>query len=611
MLSVTPARIRGRTLGALLAAGLATAILPAAAQAESFVGFGADRDLFYSDTSAASNDVLVRLVGNEISIRDTARVSTAAPCRALSSIEVLCPNTARSIQLGTFDGNDTVEYRARHKGSVHLGDGVDTVFGGRREGSGQSIEPVTYAGGADHDKISYAGADRGVSVTPEDGKANDGRTGFGDNENVDTTFEEFIGSNFSDAPLFGTAHTDLMDGGPGTDQIAGGGGSDVFLASPGDGTDDYHGGPGIDSILYFRYSTPVNVSLDNVANDGAAGERDQVRSNVENLSGGSGGDTLRSFGAFSRLDGNDGVDTLDGGSGPDTLVGGQGDDTLDGGTENDLFEMGASADGADEIRGGGGTDTVRYAQRTRPINATLNFDGADDGEAGEGDELVGSNEIIIGGLAGDTIRAPDGSLAAHTLTGGGGIDTLEGADGPDTLDGGSRGDTLLAEGGADSVFAADGEGDTVGCGAGIDTAQLDNLDGFSSCENRSVVGTLRLTPKTVKAQAGKPASVRLSWRHPVSWRKLRTVELRLTRDGAPVGEVTIRPRTGRIGADGAVELVRKQSGLSHKGKTVTARLALRLDESLGGQTLTSEVEATDTRGARQLERDAATVRVAR
>jgi hypothetical protein len=45
-------------------------------------------------------------------------------------------------------------------------------------------------------------------------------------------------------------------------------------------------------------------------------------------------------------------------------------------------------------------------------------------------------------------------------------------------------------------------------------------------------------------------------------------------------------------------------------KTVTARLAVRLDQSLAGQSLTAEVEATDTRGRRQLERDAETIRVA-
>ena len=272
--------------------------------------------------------------------------------------------------------------------------------------------------------------------------------------------------------------------------------------------------------------------------------------------------------------------------------------------------MSAAADGADEIRGGAGTDTVRYALRTRPINATLNFGGADDGEAGEGDELIGSNEIILGGTAGDTIRAPDGSLATHQLFGGGGIDTLEGADGPDIIEGGTGGDTLLAEGGADTLFAADGEGDVVGCGLGIDTAQLDNLDGHSSCENRPV-GVLRLAPKTLRAQAGEPARLRLSWRHPQGWRKLRSIELRLlSQAGAELGEVTIRPRAERISDRGAVKVMRKRTRLTRKGKTVTARLAVRLHKSLAGQSLKAEVEATDTRGRRQLQRDAGSVRVA-
>jgi hypothetical protein len=77
-----------------------------------------------------------------------------------------------------------------------------------------------------------------------------------------------------------------------------------------------------------------------------------------------------------------------------------------------------------------------------------------------------------------------------------------------------------------------------------------------------------------------------------------------------LGDITIRPRGERIAADGAVKLVRKASRLTRKGKTVPARLAVRLDESLAGETLKAEVEATDTRGRRQLERNAGTIRVA-
>ena len=92
---------------------------------------------------------------------------------------------------------------------------------------------------------------------------------------------------------------------------------------------------------------------------------------------------------------------------------------------------------------------------------------------------------------------------------------------------------------------------------------------------------------------------------------MRKVELRLMRGHVPVGEITIRPRSKRMSADGAVELVRKRSRIARKGATVTARLAIRFDAELAGQTLTAAVEATDTRGSRQLERRAAIVKIAR
>jgi hypothetical protein len=85
-----------------------------------------------------------------------------------------------------------------------------------------------------------------------------------------------------------------------------------------------------------------------------------------------------------------------------------------------------------------------------------------------------------------------------------------------------------------------------------------------------------------------------------AWKQLRTIELRLTQDGAPVGEVTIRPRSERIAARGAIRLDRAASRLTRKAKTVRGRLAIRLDEGLDGETLKLEVEATDMRGARQL-----------
>ena len=71
----------------------------------------------------------------------------------------------------------------------------------------------------------------------------------------------------------------------------------------------------------------MNVSLDGIANDGAAGEGDNVATTVEQVLGGSGGDTLTGNGAANTLDGRGGGDTIRGGAGNDTLIGGTGADS--------------------------------------------------------------------------------------------------------------------------------------------------------------------------------------------------------------------------------------------------------------------------------------------
>ena len=576
--------LRRRAGRALLVAALAAVALPSAAQAATTVSFSRDgSDMFVVGGSEANNVRLNANTTGQVFIDDSAGVTGDTNFCSFTATRASCDGPRERVSVNTQGGSDQVEYRLPHEGFVDTGHGNDVIVAGTRLANGRAIEPVVLFDLSGSDVISYAAASRGVSLTPEDGRPNEG--GPGDREQVEAVFVTIIGSNFSDAPLFGTSGPDTIVGLGGNDQIGGGAGDDRFGTGLNDGSDDYHGAAGHDTISYGDRTQPVLIDLDNVADDGVAGEADNVRSNIEGITGGRAGDVITGDNAF---------DVIDGGPGDDRLNG------LDG---NDLILTGATADGADEIRGGGGIDTVFYGSRTRPVNATLNFGGDDDGEAGERDELIGSNEQIIGGSAGDTIRAPDGSLAAHAFFGGGGSDTLEGSNGPDTLDGGKQPDTLRGKDGDDTLFANDGERDsTVSCSNGFDTATFDSLDTPFDCEDRSVVGTLRLAPATIEAEAGEPARVRLSWRHPQAWRKLRKIELRLFRGPVPVGTVTIRPRAERISADGAAAIVRRQTRLTRKGRTVTARLALRLDPSLAGQTLRAEVEATDTRGARQVER---------
>ena len=299
---------------------------------------------------------------------------------------------------------------------------------------------------------------------------------------------------------------------------------------------DFTGGAGSDTVTYALSNRGVSVNKDLVANDGRSGlDRDNIRIDVERIIGSNFRDLLT---------GSDLANVTD------LYSPGQGDDNVNGGEGPDSVSAEPTVDGADFFQGGNGIDRVSYTNRTRPVSvtpgiATPGNTFADDGEAGERDQIASDVEVLIGGQAGDALKVRPESTATVSLFGGGGIDTLEGAEGPDQLHGGSGGDTLLAKGGDDRLDAADGEGDILGCGFGSDTAIIDNLDGFSNCETRTLVGKLRLTPKVLR------------------------------------------------------------------GKAVVAKLALRLDESLAGQMLGAEVEATDRRGARQLERDAGTVRVAR
>ncbi|GAA3351796.1 hypothetical protein GCM10020358_82870 [Amorphoplanes nipponensis] len=128
--------------------------------------------------------------------------------------------------------------------------------------------------------------------------------------------------------LAGGDDTDVLDGGAGDDTLYGGLGQDQFPAQPGpDGADVLSGGGGYDTADYRARTTPVTVSLDAQANDGAAGERDAVGrdrwsgdSEIEAVLGGAAADTLT---------GDDWRNSLTGGAGPDVLRGLGGEDTLD------------------------------------------------------------------------------------------------------------------------------------------------------------------------------------------------------------------------------------------------------------------------------------------
>jgi serralysin len=186
------------------------------------------------------------------------------------------------------------------------------------------------------------------------GLEDDRVAGLGGNDLIFTG----AGNDFLD----GGADDDNLISGDGNDIVVGGSGNDSVLADA--GNDVYYGGSGVDSLHFGQIHngagglngetnfSGVRVDLASTAiqNLGEFG-LDQLFG-FENVSGGSGGDTLLGTSGVNQLFGGDGNDSLDGRSGNDKLFGGTGVDLLIGGRGADDLDTGA----ADGVR-----DVVRFS----------------------------------------------------------------------------------------------------------------------------------------------------------------------------------------------------------------------------------------------------------
>jgi hypothetical protein len=176
--------------------------------------------------------------------------------------------------------------------------------------------------------------------------------------------------------------------------------------------------------------------------------------------------TIRSGGGGDEIFAGPTADVLEGGPGGDYIDGWSGDDVLRGQAGRDTLRP---STGADLVEGGAQFDRVDYGDRTNGVAVTLGT-GADDGEPGEGDNVLADVEDAFGGAGNDRLV---GTAGSNELSGGGGNDELIGGAGFDVLAGGA---------GDDRVVAQDGSADQVTCAAGIDTAIVDAFDALSECE---------------------------------------------------------------------------------------------------------------------------------
>ena len=274
------------------------------------------------------------------------------------------------------DGEDTIDTNAGND-EVLAGAGNDDVLGG--PGSD------TLHGDDGNDTIlAHAKPDTGeIGIVPEfrAGDVNIVRGGVGaDTLLGDNGADEIHGDSGSDK-LSGAGGPDTLDGGDGNDTIDEGDtpGDPNGNAPAGVASDTIRGGGGKDTATYCTrfYSEsearkhPLTITLDNKANDGEKGEKDNFgpRGDVENVIGG--GVTP------DKITGNSKANVLSGDcviavgrSGANKIFGGSGNDKVVGGDGNDLLNGGKGADG---FIGNAGNDTVQAKDGAR--DKSINCDG--------------------------------------------------------------------------------------------------------------------------------------------------------------------------------------------------------------------------------------------
>lgn len=272
------------------------------------------------------------------------KITAGSGCSQITAIRAHCAMTTR------VNGEQVYAVMGM---TYHLGDGNDSL---RHE---TSIEiPVSIYGEDGNDNI--AGAENslsGVGVPKiydllDGGSGDDTLSGEeGPNRLYGGPGADDLTSGASNDILQGGGGDDNLNGGPGADELSGEDGNDNLQG--GDygsnlNADFFSGGSGTDTADYSAYGSgmPIVVTFNGRADDGTGGERDNVKNDIENLTGGGGDDTLNGTSGRNVLKGMFGNDKILGGGAADSIFGGSGDDSLTGGP------------GADKVSGEAGEDSL-------------------------------------------------------------------------------------------------------------------------------------------------------------------------------------------------------------------------------------------------------------
>lgn len=423
--------------------------------------------------------------------------------------EQLANTTAIRSTINAGGGNDVVR-GGNGPDALGGGAGDDTLFGGggadtlSGEGGNDRFVggPATdsYKDNGGRDTVSYEDHTQRVVASLNGSGEKSGSAG--EKEDIPASIDGLRGGDGPDK-LTGDDGSNAIDGGPGNDAIQGAGGNDSVDGGNGNdtvegnagadrleavgesaGRDDLSGGSGRDTVNYAQQpprsdgsevtAQAVRVTIDGKRNDGAPGEGDNVRLDIEDVIGSPANDQIIGSGAANTFDGLGGDDVLIGGNGDDTFFGSDGADTMNGGSGADTFVGGESA--------GGGKDTVLYSAVQERVQVSVGSGARNDGPQGERDDVrrgvervvgtsfddrivgaevaegrggddvlrvAGISGVAIGGNGDDTL----GATGFSVLDGGPGADTLLGSDKGDRMSGGSGNDVLRGDAGKAQVFS--------------------------------------------------------------------------------------------------------------------------------------------------------------
>ncbi len=306
---------------------------------------GAGNDTYFFDTDLPLGSDTIIEAGGGTDLLDFSGSTTRSIAIDLSKATQQVVNPGLTLTLSSASTIENVIGTALN--DTFTGNSLDNVFTG---GAGNDTyrfdtdlalgaDTIDETGGGT-ELLDFSGTTtRAITIDLSDAAAQVINAGLTLTLSSATTIENVVAGTLNDT-ITGNSRNNVLNGGAGDDQY-------LFNTDTALGADTVIDSAGVDLLSFVDSTADVGVNL-------GLTTAQTVNSNltltltsgnaIENLTGGSGDDTLIGNGLNNTLTGGDGDDILTGGAGNDTLLGGDGNNILIGGLGNDTLTGGADED---------------------------------------------------------------------------------------------------------------------------------------------------------------------------------------------------------------------------------------------------------------------------